>query len=536
MNIHNLFVPTDILTLFLIKLRPIDYVNLLKTCKTFYRLKSNKTFYLTKQLDFARTLVRCEYGPIYLIKKYNDIELLKFYLANLTPSEPHQFDCKNNKILYSFLINNYVNCIFDLSQTIYDFDDVDAYYKYNDKIHKRSNPFSHGCPPKICQSLSPNFENRSKRQRTSYNVLTNNNIIQLLKNSNIKLLDYCYQQQLESIKAIIASGSRLFNFPVSSLQWLESKNLIPIKLTVDPTWGINVDAFEYLLKNYKFDFNPNILLRPDIGYAWLSCYPDTPIKIILSEYHSFNTKEQLDYLQFLLYHLHPNEIPKRVNVKSCSFAFYCFCLYNKIEVKTRKIKYNAFVGNETIIAKALELLSTSYDGSLLKELYFLGYRLKYCVYNFNKTDLPRLMKILPTYDTEQIIALLVFADDELLDALIQSDSIKNLSPIECTTIMSGKQFTYANRVQKILIRLNKLNIFYLYVNIKELEQKTGLACDKLTTFIDILKNNNKNGMVSFCKQNFTNSAQARILHKQIMDYYENELLSKNNITFPCDFD
>ena len=223
MNINNIFIPTDIWFLILAKLKPIDYVNVIKTNKNFYKLSLNRNLYLNQKLHFARFLLRCTYGPIYLIQKYNDLELLQHYLKILKPSEPYQFKCKDNIVLYNFLIINNINNIIDLDHSIFAFDDVDNYHKYKNLI--REDPFDYHCPPRICQSLLPIENGRVKRQRANYSrLISHYRIKQLLDCNCINLLNYCYDNWSGTVLTILNEMDISYSqLKVASLQWLKDK-------------------------------------------------------------------------------------------------------------------------------------------------------------------------------------------------------------------------------------------------------------------------------------------------------------------------
>src|SRR5262245_37373659 len=111
MNIDGVFVNLDVLSLILIKLPYQDYGRCLQTCKIINQCSRIRSIYLNKKLACGRQIIRFEYGPIYLAKKYNDLEFLQYYIHHKHPIEPDKIVCLDNKIIYKFLIRNYSNNI-----------------------------------------------------------------------------------------------------------------------------------------------------------------------------------------------------------------------------------------------------------------------------------------------------------------------------------------------------------------------------------------------------------------------------------------
>ena len=529
MNIANVFVPSDIWNLIFLRLNTIDYINLIKTCKTIKQIGNR--LYLYKKLRFARSLLRCTYGPIYLIKKYNDIELLKFYLSNLGRNEPDKIDCKDNKILYDFLINYNIGVINDLDHCIYTFDDVDSYHKYKDKLNIDLNSYSF-IPIKIYKSLLPVQLAQTKRRRTCYNnILSIADIVHFLCDSDhADLLDHCYQNWPETVKATISKlDISPFSLSLDVIHWLEKINLLlpGTDLSFDKDTRVkSVKSFEYLVINYNVSDINNILMYSNFGYNYLSIYPQM-ININLIDY-CYTTN--LNYLDFLLNHMDNDQIPKRIRIHHCSFDFYCFCLSKGIKIKVEIINYievSEFINNNiTIINEAVRLLKAGCSHYLFKELYFLGYvvpsrLISFPNYNiFTLADLDRIKQALPKHKTEEIIRFLNDVNSNIVDKLLTTDIIKNL-PINHTNYKS----MINNKMDKILIRLGKLSRFCLHVSYDDIIKAVYWNYKmNIFSYINILENRDADKLKNFINTNNISRDDLLKLNNQISDFYCKQVL------------
>ena len=182
-----------------------------------------------------------------------------------------------------------------------------------------------------------------------------------------------------------------------------------------------------------------------------------------------------------------------------------------------------------IVDKTMELLTTGYEHSLLKELYLLGYNIPmefspewYNIFNIN--DLARLQFALPRQSKIELLKFINYANTNIVDKLINTNLIKNLNIDQpCLDYLQAN--LDGHQVHKILIKLGKLNI----LSIKYIGLSLPIALKwsyniSLVDYVNLLKNRDKLGICMFARSNNISYIQIQELNNIIYSYYYKYLL------------
>lgn len=389
MHIAGVNLNSDVLQLILLKLSYRDYGKCLQVCKGFYQCSKNRKIYLSKKLECARKIVRFEYGPIYLSKKYNDLEFLQYYILNKHPIEPAKVECLDHKLTYDFLINNYSNCIKNIEQHIKHFNDKENQSKFIKPL------------------------NSDSTVKIAMNIVTD--MMHLINPPS--LLTY----KLEKVK-LLNQNDRL------------PKNQVFNNLTLIS--DINIESLEYLLDNNIIDLDqsPALFCRAISGEYIINKYPEKIKKEMFPLLSQFHTRKEYNYLKLFFSRL--SERPREVTVRSSSLLYLCFCHINGIKVNGKTedaIPVDKFMTDFShILNKGVEILD-NFPCTLEKEFFFLDIDLPYVPYNiginfleFNKEDDERIIQLLPKINDEKFNRLFVHLcsreNKNMVDFILQNNS------------------------------------------------------------------------------------------------------------------
>jgi hypothetical protein len=459
MNIAGKYIPKDILNVIFNMLYGKEFIKVISLCRGFYR-NIDRRVYLAKKLIFARKLIRYRHGPIYLIQKYNDFEFLEFYLQHKNPYEGYLFDCQDNKKLYDYLITRNPYKIMYPKTTIIHYDDVESMKRLNIeiKLGEIVSPWARyvDYPEKIILTLLP--EKVKKRGRSDQPIIPGFDFKYLLLSGNQKLLDEFYSRFSFYVESY--NFHNYLTYPVSTLEWLNRKNLVPNEIIIKTSYNdIKYESLEYLKDNGVEIIFENIKYSSrflEIAWFVVTRTPELANTRISDICTLGYTYEWFEYYEYYFNCIFTEEKQKQVKVKHCTLYFYCFCHVHDIKVRAEHIegiKYGEFIGtNSIMIEKGIEILKDKLVPSLINELYMQGYakgfrlEMKY----LEDKDGPRLIKALSIYGKEEItnicMELYRYKRYYLLDSILATELKNELTVGDC------RQFN------RIIFRLGKCKI------------------------------------------------------------------------------